>query len=723
MIMTRGVLLVCLMALQAVPALGQVPADDQLRERDLIRASRAGRAALPATVPRGYALVIGISNYKNLDATQQLEFAESDAAAILRTLISPEGGAFPAENVKTLIGPNATLANIRDALENWLPAKAQADDRVVVFFAGHGFVEKGRGYLAPYDVDPDQLATTGYPMSAVGDVLATKVKARWKVLLTDACHSGKVNAETTNEALDQQFSSLPANFLTLTATTEREQSHEDRKLGSGFGFFSYFLSEGMAGHADNDPCDGRITADEIVEYVRSNVRRHAREKGVFQTPTARGDYEPDMLLGVRPSCLSSGGVEPSSFGRAIVETASDGAVDVYLDGELKGQVSKGRPLVLPGLAPGPYEFKGVQSGYEPDTKQIMVVPGQDVAVTIRIRYVRQIKKGALDLNDQGERLLHTIRSSVNPLNIVVTKRTQSTEDLERARMLFNRALAEEPSFVMAAYNLGQTEQLLGDQKASLAAFRAALAADPSFVRARISYAAVLIESGDADAAIRELNDAIRLDAENAALDAMLARAYWEKAAWARAVEYADKALALEATNAQAHLWRAEGLRFLSTEQPERRLALLTDARTHYHEFLRLTNFSSSFFSRAAYHFVGHGVGSRRHADRHDAYVSLRIAGYLGLCITEQRVGLLRRAREYCEKALDYDERQPITHFVLGNVNRDLYNQDPACNHLLTARRHYGTMVTLNGELQEARNAKNYLEQISGILRELKCRGG
>ena len=122
---------------------------------------------------------------------------------------------------------------------------AQPADRVVVYFAGHGFVKDGKGYLAPWDVDPDRLDATAYPMSALGDVLANKVKANWKVLLTDACHSGKINAETTNEALEQQFSALPASFLTLTATTEREQSFEDPNLSTGFGFFTYLPGAGV----------------------------------------------------------------------------------------------------------------------------------------------------------------------------------------------------------------------------------------------------------------------------------------------------------------------------------------------------------------------------------------------------------------------------------------------------------------------------------------------
>src|SRR5438067_1554492 len=67
-------------------------------------------------LPRGYALVIGIGKYKDLGgAGQDLRFPESDAEAVSRILISKEGGNIEPENVKKLIGKDATRANIRAA--------------------------------------------------------------------------------------------------------------------------------------------------------------------------------------------------------------------------------------------------------------------------------------------------------------------------------------------------------------------------------------------------------------------------------------------------------------------------------------------------------------------------------------------------------------------------------------------------------------------------------
>ena len=50
-------------------------------------------------------------------------------------------------------------------------------------------------------------------------------------------------------------------------------------------------------------------------------------------PTARGDYDPPMLLGVGAVCLSTVDREaPPLLGTAIVETNFDD-VDLYIDGE------------------------------------------------------------------------------------------------------------------------------------------------------------------------------------------------------------------------------------------------------------------------------------------------------------------------------------------------------------------------------------------------------
>jgi tetratricopeptide (TPR) repeat protein len=352
----------------------------------------------------------------------------------------------------------------------------------------------------------------------------------------------------------------------------------------------------------------------------------------------------------------------------------------------------------------------------------MIAPGQEVTVSLRIRYVRQVKKPAQALNDDGEQLLFTRRSSMSLMNVVPVERRQNERDLKKAAALFEKALALDPSYSVAAYHLGQVNQLLLKHDEAVAAFRRAITLDQSHVDARVECAAVLIEQGDPDEAIRELTEALRLEPDNDTAYSMLARAYWDKAAWARAIDTADRAIALKSSNAQAHLWRADALRQLAAASTDKtvQISLYADARSGYRTFLDLTNFSTGLGSKLAFHFIGLGIGSRKHADRQGAYDSLRSAGFLGLCLSEQKVGNPLKARDYCKRALGHAPNDPIAYFLLGNVNRDLFNARPACGYLKDARSSYQKMLALNPHLDESNNARNYVGQIDGLLPQAKC---
>jgi len=219
------------------------------QERDLKYEGGAPEAKptvpVAVTIPRSYALVVGIATYKNLQAKDQLQFPERDAESIYSILISPEGGNFHAENVHKLVGARATLANLRHELEEWLPAAARDDDRVLVYFAGHGFVSSGRAYLAPYDLDPGNIAGTGYPMETLGQVMGTRIKAKWKVLLTDACHSGAITPEADRAAVSRALLDLSSSMFSLTASRDRERSFESADWGGGHGIFTYYVVKGL----------------------------------------------------------------------------------------------------------------------------------------------------------------------------------------------------------------------------------------------------------------------------------------------------------------------------------------------------------------------------------------------------------------------------------------------------------------------------------------------
>src|SRR5262245_59954015 len=99
------------------------------------------------------ALVIGINDYIHCSPLGE---ACNDARAVAAVLV--EKFRFPNENVSLLLNEEATKAGIlKTFLKHANTSTAHADDRGLVFFAGHGHTTKSRrgevGYLVPVEGD------------------------------------------------------------------------------------------------------------------------------------------------------------------------------------------------------------------------------------------------------------------------------------------------------------------------------------------------------------------------------------------------------------------------------------------------------------------------------------------------------------------------------------------------------------------------------------------
>ena len=165
---------------------------------------------------------------------------------------------------------------VRREIGTWLPSVAKEDDRVLIYFAGHGFMSGARATSPPSISIRDRIADTGYPMDELGSVIGGKIKAKSKILLTDACHSGAITPEDT-ENLNSRFGDLSKSLFSLTASRAREQSFEVADLKGGHGVFTYYVVQGMEGAADS------------IRRRRSHRRRTRR---VRPHPGARVHHQP-----------------------------------------------------------------------------------------------------------------------------------------------------------------------------------------------------------------------------------------------------------------------------------------------------------------------------------------------------------------------------------------------------------------------------------------------
>ena len=684
----RGCAALLLLSAAALAQPQQTPPN---QKRDL-KVEKLDEPTLPhtsKTPPRSYAVVIGIAKYPKLDSSHQLNYPERDAQSMNTILMSPEGGNFKAENVKILTGAQATLAAMRREIDTWLPSIAQEGDRVLIYFAGHGFIYNGRGYLAPVDFDPARIEQTGYPMDELGQVIGSKIHATYKVLMTDACHSGAISPDDS-QAVNSALSNLHNSLFSFTASRDRETSYESPDFDGGHGVFTYYVVEGMSGVADTNG-DGVVTADELAEYVHTQVRE---KTGGKQNPTSdRGSFDPNLPLAYTPSTAKPGAPPAAKYGTLIFEANMDG-VEVFVDNKSIGVLEKkGQTLSVPGLPPGEHQVKGVKMGYEPDgPRPEMVYPGAESTVTIKILIPRRKNKAAVDHFDKG----------------LEAYQKGSEANYKKAADEFQQALSLDSNYSQAAYYLGETYNALYDEDKAELNFKKAIAIDPDYEQARASYAGMLLDIGSVDEALRQINTVLVRDPKNVEALTMQAQAYRFKALYPQSIDAANKAVQLAPKAAEPHLWMGDSLR-LSGKLPE--------ARAEYDQYLKLSDFDSHLGGQLNYFILGSffGVGKKHHAATHDIWSELRSLAWFGVCECDRRQSQIDQAIAACQKSLSYYGQDPYAHYALGLAYMSKFNETNSIAELGPAVKHFQEMLAINPDMDEAKYARQNLATIQKAL--------
>jgi hypothetical protein len=227
-----------------------------------------------------YAVVVGIARYSDpTGGITSLQFADRDAQDFRDFLLSPGGGSFPKDNVRLLLNDDATSQNLRSALFTFL-TKAQPDDEVVLYIAGHGAPDPNDPrnlYLLTYDTRLEDMGGTAFPMWQLQDVFTRVLKAKRVVTFADTCHSygfsgERARGQKSNNLVNQYVARFAndSDRAVITASDISQLSYESDKWGGGHGVFTFYLLKGLHGEADFNK-DGTVTAGELFAYIHDNV--------------------------------------------------------------------------------------------------------------------------------------------------------------------------------------------------------------------------------------------------------------------------------------------------------------------------------------------------------------------------------------------------------------------------------------------------------------------
>ncbi len=419
----------------------------------------------PVAVSPGYndswAIVIGIDDYAKWP---KLQYAAHDAQAIRETLV--QNFKFPTDHVVSLTNKEATRTGILAAFHDKLAHSGmQKNDRLFVFFAGHGATRQlssGRdlGYIIPVDSDPNQIATDAIPMTELQNI-AESLTAKHALFVMDACYSG----------LGLTRGGGSGNFLRDNAKRTGRQmltaGGADQLVAdggpNGHSVFTWTLLQGLAGKADLNG-DGIITATELAAYVAPAVSAVSRQTPAFGSlPGSEGG---DFVFELAATEEYLSGTTTQLSGDAI-------ALNSKLD------ATRPAPVVAPQSSSSSSTKPEVPS---PSTTVVVKdLQGGEQKIVTPVALPSSTRQLAQRANDRGLQLY---------------KEKQYAE----AEAQFTEALKLRPDFALAANNLGFVFYKQDKFPEAARWFENTVKIDPSRAIAYLNLGDAHAKSGNADKA-------------------------------------------------------------------------------------------------------------------------------------------------------------------------------------------------------------------------------
>ncbi|WP_296946837.1 polysaccharide deacetylase family protein [uncultured Massilia sp.] len=402
-----------------------------------------------------WAILVGVDNYPKWP---RLQYAVRDAEGVGQLLVQKFG--FAPERVITLRNEQATRTGILAAFHDRLAhGNLQPNDRIFVFFAGHGATRKlssGRdlGYIIPYDADPDQLATDAIPMTEIQNI-AESLPAKHALFVMDACYSGLglTRGGANASFLRDNARRLGRQMLTAGGADQLVSDGGP----NGHSVFTWTLMQGMGGKADLNG-DGLITATELAAYVAPAVSSVSRQTPAFGSlPGSEGG---DFVFELPE--------ETEFLNTATAQLSNDA---IALNNKLDAQASAPAASVV---------VKDLQGGTATITAPAAVpVSSRQQAQRANDHGLQRYKEKQYAQAEaqftEALKLRPDFALAANNLGFVYYKQERYAE----AARWFENAIRMDPSRAIAYMNLGDAYARSGDAAKARAAYKTYLALAPN----------------------------------------------------------------------------------------------------------------------------------------------------------------------------------------------------------------------------------------------------
>lgn len=207
------------------------------------------------------ALVIGIDDYAAVQDAASLNGAVRDADRMAAALTGTLG--FAEQAVIRLSDAEATADAILTALIDRLVRETGADDRVLLYFAGHGTVQTdGAPALVAHDGDS---VLGRIPLATISEILGVIADRKITVILDSGFDGGPPGTRGLPGAVQGEPVSMGPKVTLWTAAAMGQFAWETLDRG----VFTQAFLDGLA-HGDADG-DGRVTNAEMLTHAQTRM--------------------------------------------------------------------------------------------------------------------------------------------------------------------------------------------------------------------------------------------------------------------------------------------------------------------------------------------------------------------------------------------------------------------------------------------------------------------
>lgn len=246
-----------------------------------------------------YALVVAVEKYNNPSSFKKVAHAEKDAQDFVAAL---HGINVHPDDIVVLLNEIATKSAILAELKT-LSKRTLENDRIIVFFAGHGVYIDQANHIAPVDAYKNNLQDTCVPIREILGYLKNAACNR-NLLFLDCCHSGFEPGDLVRDS--------DATFL----ADELKYQYKDEEYCIGFascksnqvsvshpklknGVWSHHLIKALKGEAGKIYDRGILFSDKLQSYLNKEVAEFVKMNTTDrkdQTPIIFGNLTDKFII-------------------------------------------------------------------------------------------------------------------------------------------------------------------------------------------------------------------------------------------------------------------------------------------------------------------------------------------------------------------------------------------------------------------------------------------